>query len=111
MTQQIEYEWLYETIDAHGSIVDVDHTDELCQLPEVGVDVGVVCYIDNTPSWAYIQNGALPAMFRDAYDRETIEVPQRFHDELNAYQNLNLPKPEFYWSVGLGKAVNSKGEE
>jgi hypothetical protein len=46
---------------------------------------------DGNRSWAYIEGGAMPARFEDAYQRATADVPEQF---LRAWARVNSSASE-----------------
>ena len=95
MTHLVRYEWIVETIDGFGDVIDIDHRDTASDalrsartvMCEGGnhYDVGIVRdrFDHDDPNelvdrqWAYVENGKLPAVF----DGGTA-VPKRFHVEI-----------------------------
>lgn len=106
-TSQIEYEWAVEETDpATENIEDVNHYP----LPEIArrypnfklPENFAVCLVrddwrrrgDAPRSWAYLKDGKLPEYFVDAYDNQTVKVPQRFHAEIDRLQRAATPPAE-----------------
>lgn len=106
----VSYEWDIESwfIDKSGEeeIYEHDHRDRLYEWPIDQLisaihqdrepspfeDKSIICFTrlvlvrdaDEGRSWAYVSDdGKLPEYFLDAYDRPTVKVPKRFHDELS----------------------------
>jgi uncharacterized protein (UPF0128 family) len=80
-------EWLLEEVDGN-EIVNVDHAETYAQVvswQEAGKDYSVGLVRDlpsGGRSWAYIEDGKLPAYFMDAYGEETAKVPAKYHREI-----------------------------
>ena len=89
-----QYEWDVEEIDEHGDIIDHNHRDTAVAVLHLArgfalSDVVLVrdVWKDDSlqeRSWAYVVDGRLPEFFEDAYQRQTVKVPARFHSELKA---------------------------
>ena len=68
----IRYEWVIETLDQHGDITNVDHSDTFPGMPSPGKAVALVR--DSTSrTWAYVRDGKLPETFENG-----TRVPKRF---------------------------------
>lgn len=95
----VSYEWATELTtttdtDAHEAdeVLDVSHWDTYEQarafaanpVDDPGTEWRVVLVRDDDGgrAWAYMEAGALPDNFRDAYGNCTARVPQRFHKEV-----------------------------
>jgi hypothetical protein len=90
---QYNYEWDIETVAVvetddyeEGDIIDHDHMDTP-RLPDADENLVLVCdayYADGQSqrSWAYVEDGKMETYFRDAYERMTIKIPQKFHNQL-----------------------------
>lgn len=86
----IVYEWLAETIDEYGDVVQHEHAEKLVDIPDFVKDVDgrgarTICLVkdvyDNaspipTRAWAYVENALLPEYFDDG-----TRVNPRFHLE------------------------------
>jgi hypothetical protein len=40
---------------------------------------------DHSRGWAYVENGKLPEYITDAYGRNIVKVPNKFHNELKKH--------------------------
>lgn len=90
----IRYDWDIETIDTESEdILDHDHSDTLAPLlgrEPLGPDKRLVLVRDRgndldglqCRSWAYVENGKLPAYFTNASGNDIAKVPAKFHNEL-----------------------------
>lgn len=91
---KISYEWDNETVDRYGDIYDHHHSDTLEYLeppqttPDAnGYTIELVLVRDECDdeglldrSWAYVEDGILPAEFTYG-----AKVPKRFHVEYNRW--------------------------
>lgn len=89
----IRYEWVAETLDEYGDIVDVTHADTFLQIQHIarqieadGKEVAVGLVRDRINDvdedledrqWAYLENGVLPKRFDGG-----ATVPKRFLKEV-----------------------------
>ena len=97
------YEWLAETLDGQGDVIDVHHADTRAELPASGplVSIALVCGDWRggvvKRSWAYVlDDGSLMEWFTESGmqdDRRTGKVPKRFHDELATKKKPAKKKP------------------
>lgn len=79
------YEWVLETLDTHGEITDVDHSNRP-QLAQAFMDVGLVVDRGNGErAWAYSHGTKLPDVMVDAYDVVVCKVPKRYRDQWARY--------------------------
>jgi hypothetical protein len=91
----VQYEWIVEQLDEHGDIYDTSAFDTARaalqymrrnRLEDGGAYHYGLCrdspYPRSSRSWAYVENGELPACFTDACDSEECAVPKRFRAEL-----------------------------
>jgi hypothetical protein len=90
-------EWLIETIDAYGDIIEVTHADTYAEAlkwaegQEQPTQIGLVRDRGNEVDglvdrqWAYIEadSGKLPDHFSDSGGCIGPAVPARYHNELN----------------------------
>jgi hypothetical protein len=104
-TQEVRFEWVIETLDEHGDIEDVNHSDTFPGFPEDGLNIGLVRDVyewpENDPerkcdpdlasrSWAYIVDGKLPESFEYAGGGHAAKVPVKFHDEVAKARSQSL---------------------
>ena len=94
----VSYEWVVESVTAAetpdheaNEIIDVHHFDsyrEAVALANAPADdgckweVALVRDHDGDRAWAYIADGVLPPIFRDAYGNECSRVPRRYIAEV-----------------------------
>lgn len=82
------YEWDIETTDEHGDIIDHNHADELKDYTERELKSGNLVLVrddDYSRGWADVEKGKLPEYVTDAYGRNIVKVPQKFHNELKKH--------------------------
>lgn len=87
MTRKVTIEWLIETLDEHGNIVDVNHSETFPGLPKQWQDVGLVRDVITSKgveerSWAYINDGKLETFFKYADGSHGAVVPKHYHNEV-----------------------------
>ena len=80
---KLTYEWVIETLDSNGDIIDVDHSETFpTNIPE-NADVALTRIIGNVRDgikhrqYAYLADGKLPETFENG-----VQVPKRFHVEV-----------------------------
>lgn len=94
----VNYEWVVEVTTTddtpdHGPGEVTDHYFAMSYAdaarfaasePDVGCEHVVVLVRDDAAgrAWAYLQRGALPAIFSDAFGRQVAKVPTRFVREI-----------------------------
>lgn len=93
MTRRVSYEWIVETFDSHGDILDVEHFETREQAERAVNPASPTCtrlglvrdVFDNFDyllerEWAYLRDdGTLPTHFADSSDNPTsTKVPARF---------------------------------
>lgn len=76
------YEWDVEEMEG-DEIVNHNHSDSIpsAAMKENEVLVLVRDQQRGCRSWAYVSDGKLSPVFKDAYDRVVCDVPKRFRDE------------------------------
>lgn len=99
MRNRTTYEWVCETLDAEGEIVECHYTTTLAeclQLATAGDDLGLVQRIGNDDdgelerAYAYVQPAAgRPGRELPEYFDNGARVPQRFHAELSRVAELS----------------------
>jgi hypothetical protein len=80
---------LEEVVTDHfffDSLKDLSQSDAL--LLSAHNDTRLVLVRDGIDcrSWAYVKDGVLPDVFRDAYDRPCAKVPRKFHKQFDAFK-------------------------
>jgi len=88
------YEWVVETVDSDGDIIDSNFNEKLSELdPDDLSHLALVRNQGNEPEgltdrlWAYVTNGILPEVFSDSSGTPTTyKVPKRFVKELEHFQ-------------------------
>lgn len=103
----VTYEWLVETVDEHGDIVDVDHREVCPALSTLkqGQCLALVCEeyrgSRHSKGWAYVTYDALPESCLDAYGAPMRRVPARYRREFDRAQHkANLRFSEITLSDG-----------
>lgn len=98
MASNVHYEWVVElttteatdeheadeVLDVHGCQGYLDASRLAATLTEPGLAGVIVLVRDDLAgrSWAYLEDGALPSHFSDAYGNEVSKVPARFVAEV-----------------------------
>lgn len=102
----VSYEWDVETHTAvesaefeEGEVLEHDHRDSYAQCAEIasgeppeGCRFAIVLVRDDESgrSWAYMEDGELPAHFINAYGKEVAKVPLRFHREVEVAKEPSI---------------------
>lgn len=99
MTKDVKYEWVKETIDEHGDIIDIDHSDVLdfsredYRSLDIGISRSVGDGINGLEGrlYAYVnkKSGLLPVTFPDS----SVKIPVKYHTELKRFLHLNHLAP------------------
>lgn len=85
------WEWIIEDLE-DGDVISVDYTDKLNNLQLYGYQDLALVYTKfsngrTIRAWAYFdkQGKSLPEYAEDAYGRDIIKVPKKYHSEIKKW--------------------------